>query len=63
MDYVSLMTIGTPFSVIISTTSSQVNFTALDQIEILVQSISLVGGWGGGGSGPNDYGCVTNTQS
>ena len=60
MDYVSLMTIGTPFSVIISTTSSQVNFTALDQIEILVQSISLVGG---GGSGPNDYGCVTNTQS
>ena len=48
MDYVSLMTIGTPFSVIISTTSSQVNFTALDQIEILVQSISLVGGWGGG---------------
>ena len=62
MDYVSLMTIGTPFSVIISTTSSQVNFTALDQIEILVQSISLVGG-GGGGSGPNDYGCVTNAQS
>ena len=62
MDYVSLMTIGTPFSVIISTTSSQVNFTALDQIEILVQSISLVGGWGGG-SGSNDYGCVTNTQS
>ena len=61
MDYVSLMTIGTPFSVIISTTSSQVNFTALDQIKILVQSISLVGG--GGGSGPNDYGCVTNTQS
>ena len=47
MDYVSLMTIGTPFSVIISTTSSQVNFTALDQIEILVQSISLVGGGGG----------------
>ena len=46
MDYVSLMTIGTPFSVIISTTSSQVNFTALDQIEILVQSISLVGGGG-----------------
>ena len=47
MDYVSLMTIGTPFSVIISTTSSQVNFTALDQIEILVQSISLVGEGGG----------------
>ena len=62
MDYASLMTIGTPFSVIISTTSSQVNFTALNQIEILVQSISLVGG-GGGESGPNDYGCVTNTQS
>ena len=53
------MTIGTPFSVIISTTSSQVNRSDLDS-----SSIDFFG-WGGGGggkSGPNDYDCDSKSK-